>query len=284
MALLGNSLDNLIDQLDNAIPWMDESAYFGFEVERHDWRPVWDLCAQIQEEFKGYKGYATKDEHQAAWDRFQRLRKKASRLADVEKSNLEAQSHKFLVEILSEAKACYWSSSADFFVGSVLGETTVEEMKDLQARLKSAGRNLSENKARMTREDKAACFDAIKVARESHDRFWEKYKSHLANRQQEYERRQSEFEQKRADWIERVRGNIARNRAKLTKAEAALDHTRDRIRDIEAKIYETESDKWRGIYSGWLDEARDKERDIEESISRIEGWIGEDQEKLNGNG
>lgn len=280
MALFGNSLDSLIDQLENAIPWMDESAYIGFEVERHDWRPVWDLCKQIQEEFKGYKGYTTREEHQAAWDRFQRLRKKASRLADVEKANLAAQSHEYKVDILSEAKACYWSASADFFVGAVLGETTVEEMKELQARLKDAGRKLSENKTRMTREDKEACFQAIKDARESHDRFWEKYKSYRESRREEHERRRAEFERKRANWIERVRSNIARNREKLSNAEGALDRTRDRIRDIEAKLYDTDSDKWQSIFSEWLDEARDKERDIEESIDRIEGWIREDEDKL----
>jgi len=40
----------------------------------HYWRPVWDLCKKIQAEFKGYKGYKTRDEHQAAWNRFEALR------------------------------------------------------------------------------------------------------------------------------------------------------------------------------------------------------------------
>ncbi|WP_115547522.1 hypothetical protein [Sphingorhabdus pulchriflava] len=261
---------------------MDESAYIGFEVERHDWRPVWDLCRQIQEQFKGYKGFASKEEHQAAWDRFQMLRQKASRLADVEKANFAAQSETYRVDIVSEARACYWSASADFFVGSVLGETTVEEMKELQVRLKEAGQKLSRNKARMTREHKEECFGAIQDARESHDRFWEKYKDYKDQRRQEYEAKQAEFESKRAQWIERTNANIRRNQEKLSNAEDALNRVRNRISELEDKLYETNSEKWQGIFSEWLEEARSKERDIEESIERIEGWIREDEDKLSG--
>ena len=277
---IGNDLDSLIDQLENAIPWMDESAYIGFEVERHDWRPVWGLCRGIQENFKGYKGYASVEEHQAAWDRFQRLRKKASRLADVEKANFAAQSHELRVGIVSEARACYWSASADYFVGAILGETTVEEMKELQTRLSAAGRKLSENKTRMTREDKEACFEAIKEARESHDLFWEKYKAYREHRRQEHEKRKAEFDRKRAEWMNRVESNITRNIEKLSKANAALDRTQDRIREIESKIADTTSDKWQEIFGEWLEQAQEKERDIEESIERIESWIAEDRQKL----
>lgn len=282
MGIFGNSLDNLIDKLESAIPWMDESTYLGFEVERHDWRPVWALCQEIQKEFRGYKGYSSKEEHQAAWDRFQRLREKASRLADVEKENFAAQSRRYRSEILSEAKACYWSKSADFFIGAVLGETTVDEMKQLQSRLKDAGRRLSENKDKMTREDKERCFQAIKDARESHDSFWEKYKEHRENQHREHEKRQEEFERKRAQWIDRVKANIEKNRDKHSNAVRALSKTRDRIAEIESKLFDTDSGKWQEIFSGWLDEARVRERDIEESIDRIEGWIREDLDKLDG--
>lgn len=282
MPMFGNSLDSLIGKLDNAIPWMDESTYLGFEVERHDWRPVWELCKEIQAEFRGYKGYASKEARQAAWDRFQQLRTKASRLFEVEKENFASQSQRYKIDILSEARACYWSKSADFFVGAVLGETTVDEMKQLQSRLQVAGRKLSENKSRMTREDKEACFEAIRDSRESHDHFWEKYKDHMRVRREAHEQRQAEFESKRADWINRVKSNIEKNRESLRGAENALDRTRDRISELEAKIADTDSAKWQEIFSGWLEEARAKESDIEDSIGRIRGWIREGEDKLGG--
>lgn len=280
MALFGNDLDRLIDQLESAIPYVDEGFSWGFAVERHDWRPVWTLCKEIQATFRGYKGYSTREEHQTAWERFQKLRQKASHLADVEKEKFAAQSDRLKREILDDAKACYWSMSADFFIGSVLGETTVDEMKELQANLKAAGRKLSENKSLMTKADKEECFDAIKDARESHDRFWEKHRALRDERRQATQARREEFERKRADWIDRVQSNLARNREKLAKARGAFERNRDRIEEIEGKLYGTNSPKWEGIFSDWLEEARAKERDIEESIERIEGWIREDEDKL----
>jgi hypothetical protein len=281
MTFFGNDLDNLIDRLEHEIPHVDEGLSWGFSIDRHDWRPVWSLCKEIQDTFRGYKGYPSREKHQAAWDRFQELRKRASRLADVEKEKFAGQSDRLKDEILYEAKACYWSMSADFFVGSILGETTVDEMKELQTRLNGAGRKLSENKALMTKADKEECFEAIKDARESHDRFWEKYKAMSADRRAAGQQRREEFEQKRSDWLGRVRANIASNRDKLAGARGALERTRDRIEEIEGKISDTDSAKWEGIFSEWLDEARDKERNIEESIERIEGWISEDEDKLN---
>ena len=279
--MFGNPLSSLIDKLEASIPNVDEGFSWGFEVERHDWRPVWALCKEIQATFRGYKGFDSREQHQKEWERFSELRNRASHLADVEKEKIAAQSNQHKELILSEARAAYWSASADFFVGSVLGHTTVEEMKDLQRQLKDAGRRLSENKRLMTREDKEECFEAIKEARESHDHFWEKYKALREERREASERKHQEFERKRAEWIDRVHANIRKNQSKLEKAENALGHTRDRIRDLEEKIYETTSEKWQGIFSEWLDEARSKEQDIEESIERIAGWISEDERKLN---
>ncbi len=281
LVMFGNPLISLIDRLEASIPDVDEGFSWGFEVERHDWRPIWALCKEIQATFRGYKGFETREQHQQAWERFSQLRNRASHLADIEKEKFAAQSNQLKENILSETRSAYWSMSADFLVGSVLGHTTVEEMKDLQRQLKDAGRRLSENKRLMTRSDKEECFHAIQEARESHDGFWEKYKELREERREASERKREEFERKRSEWIDRVRANIRKNQGKLEKAEHALEHTRDRIRDIEDKLSETTSEKWERIFSEWLDEAHSKEQDIEESIERIARWISEDEEKLN---
>lgn len=280
MSIFGDPLTRRIDQLETSIPNVDEGFSWGFAIERHDWRPIWALCQEIQTTFKGYKGFETKQQHQEAWDRFSELRKRASRLADIENEKFAAQSTQLKETILSEARATYWSMSADFFVGSVLGHTTTDEMKDLQHRLNNAGKQLADNKRLMTRADKEECFEAIKISRESHDRFWEKYKALSQERREASQRKREEFERKRSEWVDHVQSNIRRNREKLEKANAALEHTRDRIRDLEDKLSETTSPKWEGLYSEWLDEARSKERDIENSIERIAEWISEDERKL----
>lgn len=282
MALFPNSLDLLIDRLEGSIPYVNPGFDWGMVIERHDWRPVWDLCKEIQAEFKGFKGYKTRDEHQAAWDRFQTLRKRASKLADIEKEKFANQSARLRDRILPEARGARYSMSTDFFVGAVLGHTTIEELQQMQSRLKEAGRVLSENKALMTREDKESCFEAIKEARESHDRFYEKYKLMKAERREATQRRNEEFERKQSEWRDRVQANISRNMANLQKARGALNRAQDRIREIEGKIYESDSAKWQGIFGEWLSEARAKESDIEASIEQIEGWIREDESKLIG--
>ena len=135
MAIFPNHLDALIDRLQESIPYVSSGFDWGMAVVRHDWRPVWDLCKEIQSEFKVFRGYETREQHQAAWDRFQALRKRASELADVEKENFASQSVRRKSEILSEARAARYSMSADVFVGAVLGHTTIEELQQMQARL-----------------------------------------------------------------------------------------------------------------------------------------------------
>lgn len=282
MEIFRDPLTAMIDQLETSIPDVDEGPNWGFAVERHDWRPVWALCQRIQNEFKGYKGFSTKKQQQEVWERFCQLRKRASHLADIEKEKFAEQSSRYMKNIMIEARAAYWSASADIFIGTFTGQTTVEEMKDLQHRLKNAGRMLSENKALMTRLDKEKCFEAIKEARESHDRFWQNHREHTRERREASQHRREEFERKRGEYIARVRDNLNSNRERLWKAETALERTRDRIRDLEGKLSETNSPKWENLFSEWLTEARSKERDIEDTVERIIGWISEDEAKLNG--
>jgi hypothetical protein len=274
VSLFGNSLTRLIDQLESSIPNVNEGFSWGFDVERHDWRPVWALCREIQETFKGYRDFDTKEQRQEAWQRFNELRQRASRLADIEKEKFASQSERLKTEIVDEARATYWSKSADFFIGAVLGHTDVEEMQDLQRRLNDAGRKLSENKARMTREDKEMCFQAISDSRKSHDSFWEKYREIKQHRHEEFQR-------KRSEWISSVQANISKNQDKLSSARDALSRTRQRIDELQDKLSETNSSKWEGIYSEWIAEARAKEASIEESIERLQSWISEDEDKLN---
>lgn len=280
MSFFGNALDRMIDELESTMPKVDETYRFGAPVERHDWRPIWALCQSIQTTFSTFCEYASRQDKDAAWRRFQALRVEASRRAEVERQQVSEDSEALRREIIREARACYWSLSADAFIGPFLGETTVEEMKALQARLNDAGRKLSDNKTRMTGADKEECFQAIQDSRESHDRFWQKYGEYREERRAASQHRREEFERKRSEWIDRVHANIASNREKVRKAQGALDRVRAHIEETETKLANTTSEKWTTIFSEWLEKDHEKESEIEESVERIRGWIEDDEGKL----
>lgn len=256
-------------------PNVDEGFSWGFEVERHDWGPIWGLCKDIQESFRGTKEFDSREAHQAAWDRFQQARQEASRRADIEKQNIADQSLRYKQSILDDARRAYWSKSADFFVGAVLGQTTKEEMIELQQILKRAGQSLSEHKHKMTKEDKQECFEAIQDAQATHDDFWGRYREHQAVAHQERA-------DKHAAWQERTRENIARNEERRSKAEHALERVRQNIRDNYDKLSDAWSDEFRERVQGWIDEGEEKASDIEASIDRLTTWIEEDEAKLLG--
>ena len=279
MGLFPHRIEVMIDQLEQAIPYVSTGVFHFGKVERHDWRPVWDLCKRIQSEFRGCKDFPSTEAHQAAWQRFQEVRSRASELADQEKEAVRDQSKQLRDDILYIVKGCRYSPLDDvlFF----FDPTTVDEMKAMGRRLNEAGQKLSENKQWMLAEHKSQCFEAIQEAREGQDMFWERRKQLSAERRQAHEHRRAENERKREAWEERTRANIQRNREKLSKAAGARDRTLDRIREIEDKLSETTSEKWQGIYSEWLSDAQAKLSDIDESIARIEGWVREDEDRLN---
>lgn len=273
MAVWENSLESKISKLEDMIPHVEEGFSFGFEAERHDWRPVWALCKEIQEQFRGRKEFDSREAHQAAWDRFQTARQKASRLADIEKERFSDQSARIKEGILDDAQTAYWSKSADFFVGAVLGHTTKEEMIELQKVLKRAGRKLSENKHRMTREDKDECFTAIQEARATHDDFWGRYREYREAKQQEHA-------EKQAAWERKTRDRIADNRERISRLQNARDKVQQNIRDNEAKAAEAWSDDFRDRVQSWIAEGYESLAELDEKIDRIRGWIAEDEAKL----
>jgi dsDNA-specific endonuclease/ATPase MutS2 len=87
-------------------------------------------------------------------------------------------------------------------------------------------------------------------------------------------------EQGRADFIVRVTANIQRNRENLEKAHEALARTRQRVERLHEKLSEPSSAKWQAIHDFWLHEAETKAASIMASISRLESWIAEDEERL----
>lgn len=129
-------LDNLIDELDAMVTnttsdFAQSDAYRHrydfFSSFRHDWRPVWTLCSEIQEAFKTVR-YPTKPLRDAAWVRFADIRNKASATANQERENFVAASASWRDKFIQDAELYRFSIFAEdllFF----LPRTTVDEMK-----------------------------------------------------------------------------------------------------------------------------------------------------------
>lgn len=279
MEILPNKIELMISDLEHKIPYVQTGLKVS-RIERHDWRPVWDLCKRIQSEFKVHGHFSSREEQQATWNRFQTVRHKASELADKEKDSFKFQSECIRDDIMYQLKSCAYSPLSDLIF--FFDPTTVEDMKEKAIALKAAGSYLSAHKQWMLPEHKSQCFEAIQATRESHDLFWEQRRKLTNQRRQAQEQRRAENQEKRRQWEQKTRDNISRNKDKLEKALYARNKTIEHIRELEDSLSEPNSRKWQLIREGWLEEAHQKLASIEESIDRIRGWIYEDEQRLNG--
>lgn len=243
----------------------------GLSVTRHDWRPIWNLVQEIQALFKAGGQFTSGHQRQAAWERFQELRSTASRRAQREREKFIALSTDHRESILYMCKGLGYSRIDDilFFFDPV----TTHDMRAQGRTLADAMKRLSEWKTEMLAEHKQQCFDRFQVIREQHALFWSQYK-------EARDVRHRQFQERRAELVERTRNNLEKNRRQLESAMSALSRHQDKARSLRQQIAESNSEKWRGIWGGWLSETEDKITDIEASIDRIRSWISEGEGRL----
>jgi hypothetical protein len=255
-------LDKLINRLRDLMP--DDPGFLGIGVHRQNWKPFWALAKQVQEGFNAGVRYATKEMRQIAWERFNGVRNEASRRADSERGHLEAKSKNQRDIIFSKCSGIGWSAFSDamFF----FDPTTVEDMKARGRYLGEAMKYFSEHKLQMLGEDKRACYERLQEIKEEHERFWAQYRNAQSAR--------------RGDRAERCRANLEKNREKYRNTAAALERFQSKASELRDKISESTSEKWIGIWSGWLAETESKIDDIEAQLRRIDEWIDEDERRL----
>jgi len=267
------TLDSLIDRLDSLVPgtpsWIIES--------RTDWRQVWGLAAEIGAAFKSVR-YPTGAMKKQAWERFAKIRQRASEAADEDRKIREFRSAQHRDRILGLVDLSHHKPLMDmvFF----WDQTTVEDMKRWGRQLSQAGQMLKESKHEMLGEHKRQCFDAIAKAREANDAWWSSYKRACASRREERANRHRQFQERRSERREKVRSNLDANRRRVAKAADALSNCRRRIDDLRGKVASAWNDNFRDRAETWLAEEFDRETDIERSISRLQEWIEEDERKL----
>lgn len=270
-------VDKKIRQLDSGIS-SAQGMFIG--STREDWESVFELMKEIQADFNSKVKYPTREEREAAWQKFCSLRSEAH---EKSKKNTGERSDYRMIEINRELRAADWDAISDEF-GDVItfytAVTTKETMKEKGQHLHEAGQLLSKHKHEMTREHKQEVFERIKRIREQHDIFWGRVREANEEKQRVWEQKQREFEDRRDRAKDAIRANLEKNKEQLRKAKDALERQEDHRRDLEDKISSAYSDGFRERAEGWLDEANDKIADIESHIERIEGWIGEGRDKL----
>lgn len=267
-------LDGEIERLRSIMP---DAPYTFSKVQRHDWRPFWELARQIQERFKNTR-YPTKEQREEAWRRFNMLRDEGNRRATEEREKFGRQSEELRNLILSKCNGISWSRVNDtlFF----FDQTTADQVKAWGRYLGEAMAMLRDHKHEMLAEHKQQCFERFQEIKESHEHFWRQYRESRASQQANWEAKRTQHRQRRAEIAAKIESNRANNCAKRRKALEALARQRSSVDDLREKLSETNSRKWQGIYETWIAEAEVKIDDIESSIRRMDEWIEEDERRL----
>jgi DNA mismatch repair ATPase MutS len=231
----------------------------GLRFDSFDSVLVWAKAAEIQKEFRRVR-YPSKAGKDAAWARFNSLRDQASARSQAERDKRFYKSKQWRDMILSDGQSAHYSFFADHLIPPSID---VEGMKRMGETLRQAWRRFEEHKGEMIGEHKKECFDTLREAQESQDRWWADYKESAAERRRE----------KINSTIEKLQEKLRDAYSTLEKMDIGADDLRDKIRNAWSDSYAERT-------TGWLAELEEKINRHKEHIERLEGWLREEQDKL----
>jgi len=258
-----------------------------------DWKAIWSLVKEIGANFKG-SIFPTKEEHQAAWDRFQSLVTSVKRTQDQERSQWNhnrQESERLKSEIIAQSYAAQPPSGfADAILSIVTGGISSvisaimgpfdERKRDLENAsnaLKEGWSMLHRYKDSMTGQDKQEAFQALNRAKERLDNEWNTYK---IERQRAYNKQQHEWERKKGEWLSRAQDNIRNLEDRRERLSSVLLKIEAHLSSLYDKLSDAGSDDYRSRVSGWIDEEQEKIREIKRKLENVENWLYEAREKL----
>lgn len=293
-------VDANIKQLANLIP----SGMFS--SDDWDFKTIWTQIKETGNSFKGCR-YPSKEEHEAAWNRFQSLvdqvkDKQSERQKNF--ANRADQSAQIRDRLIRQSESAVPSDSGLFdFVATIatgglymvgkmaldaiMGEydQQKEDLKSASSSLKSVWNDFSSEKKNLLRDDKDLVFKALSVSQDQLNAAWESYKR---DRQHAYEQYQNERNELKAEkqarheaWKDKTRARISKNEDWLDNLRSRLDKQRDHLSDLESKKADAWNDTFRDRVDDWINEAESSIKEIEEKITRVRGFISEDRDKLN---
>jgi hypothetical protein len=259
-----------------------------------DWKAIWGQIKVTGQSFKGVR-FPSKEEHEAAWNKFQRLVDKVKAQQAEEQKEWEKkkeESARLRERIISQARAArpvdsglaeviltFATGGLNLLLDAIMGpfDEEKEQLKGCGRRLQKGWDMLRDSKEYMFGKDKGLAFEALNETKELLDQRWERYK---AERQKAYEKYQREKAGKRRAWVEKVEGNIRKLEERRDKLNAVLAHKERHLDELHDKLRDARGDDFRSVVSGWISEEEAGIRDVKEKLGKVEDWIYEDKEKL----
>ncbi|HWQ90336.1 MAG TPA: hypothetical protein VN673_01600 [Clostridia bacterium] len=297
-------LSSLISRLHGMVD--EESPQKGY------WKQVWSLIKEISAGFKTTR-FATKQEREEAWKRFQELVEEAKARGEADRVRIAEQetnwekrkreSDHARSEIL--VKTHYTRPSTgieqaiaapillplqmvDAILRNILGledlDARKEELLSCSKTMRESWDLFNERKADLLPGDKAQLYKVLSDAQERLDAAWAAYKDE-SNRlfrlkQEAWERRKQERDEKHRLFVQRVTENISKLEGKLESATSALARHEARLEKLRDDLDNAWNDDFKERCSGWIEECEAKISDIQESVGRMTSWIDEERAKL----
>lgn len=290
MAMEYENLDKKIDQLESQFnsPWSG----------KRDWKALWSTIKEISSDFRGVS-YGTRDERNAARDRFQSIVQsiKESQATEFEQRNARVeQSAAHLSQIqylansagaddaLGELAVCVatlgMSLVAKAAIDALLGKSD-EEFQRLQRRseiMKSAWAYLSDHKTEMTGRDKATVYTLLEKTKAHLEGDKERWKTH--RKEMIAEARKEQREAKQQEWRAGQRQFIERLEGAEYKLETALSSRQEHLAKLIGQYESAWSDTYRERVEGWIDEERSNISAIESKLDDVRAKLSEARLRL----
>jgi hypothetical protein len=223
------------------------------------YQDFWNRARQITAKFRELRPLA-KSDRDLLWKRFNDLCRDVKERQKAEYGTLEALSQQHLDQVMQLA------GRAELPPGSPA--PGIPELVERGKALKNAGDLLGRFKHAMIAKHKKIGFDRIQQIRKSHDAAWLSAKSRALMEQPEFG--------------SRIRKNLAINRERHRKAVGALENFRIGRGHIRTFLASCEYPEKAATAAIQLAETEARIRDIEEGIRKLEKWIAEDEQLLDG--
>ena len=282
-----SALDGLISQLD--------SHYRQAARRDRPWTEVWDEIKHIGASFKQVR-YPTKEEKNAAWERFQGIVESVKETQAEERKQWERKaesSAQLRNQILRQGEYgrppnAFESGIADMIMGPItaLAELYVdvitlgqlrgeidekhEQLKHYSSELRKAWNLFNDNKDEMLGKDKHEVFQGLREIQEHLDAAWDEWKKLKGHY---HETQQTSFR-------ERVHASIEKLESRLENLYSILSKRESHLSELEEKRDTAWNDDFRDRVEGWIDEEESRIRDIRDQIQQVEGWLDEQRAKL----
>ena len=248
-------LDRALDDLESMI-----CAGEGIRLDSFDARVTWAKAAEIQEQFRHIR-YPSQGQREAAWIRFNSLRDQAAVRSQTARDSRFYKSKQWRDMIVPDARSAYYSFFADNLIP--FNQIGVDGMKRMGETLREGWKRFNERKGEMIGAHKKECFEALREAEESQDRWWADYKASAEEGRKE-----------------RISSNIEKLRVKLIGAYVTLQKMESAADDLRDKIGTAWSEAYTLRATGWLAELEGKIETHKEHIQRLESWLQEEENKL----